>query len=462
MFRDVSDYGTGRLDKLPPQNIEAEQGVLGAVILDPDALFEVMPILKVSDFYRDAHQVVYGRICAMADAGMTVDSLTLMDELVRYREAKDGVDVGLIVDVVNSIPHTANAVYHAKIVKQKAESRRVIEAATDVLKRAYSNEFTSTQLVADAQADFLAIGSEAGDASEITLEHAAGRALGTMLARSEGADPGVRLPWPKLDEILDGFRPGKLYIFGGRPGSGKSALLFNAADHAAMAAPAGGDAPALFFGLEMSAEEYGERFLSDRADVNSFGFRQPKNLSPDAMRRIADAHALSSHSRLRIDDAGGLTVSQIASRARRCKHRHGLSIVFVDYLQLIDGCKGKGENRQEEVARVSRALKFLAKELRVPVVAASQLNRAVEGRPLAEQVPRLADLRETGQIEQDAHAVVLLHPDPQSGLVNAIVPKNRSGPTGTVALRFVREKTRFEGCGPTTEIVPDAADDTPY
>lgn len=433
--------------RLPPQNLECEEGVLGAVLLDRDALHEVRPILEPEDFYRDAHQVVYRAICEMDDAGKTVDVLTLIDELSRRGELEAVGGLDALTAIVNGVPHAANARYHAEIVRQKSRTRAAIDVANEVIREGYSNELTSEQVVANAQTRFLAIDDrQAG--SDVSLHEATTRALDTMDRRWRGEEPGVRLPFPELDQMLDGFRPGRLYVIAGRPGTGKSALIFNIADHAAMTGDGGG-VPSLFFALEMNAEEMAERYLSARADVNGYGLKRPADLPADKVQAIYREAERAASSRLRIDDDGTLTVARIGARVRRAKHRYGLGIVYVDYLQLVAGVSKKGANRQEEVAAISLGLKRLAKELNIPVVAACQLNRAVEGRPASEQKPRLADVRESGQIEQDAHAVLLLHaPDDAPGMIDVIVAKNRGGMTGKVSLRFLKHYTRFETDAP--------------
>jgi replicative DNA helicase len=458
MYRDAEHSGVS--EKLPPQNLEAEIQCLGAVLLDADALHEVLPVLAVEDFYRDAHQAIYRAVRTLADAGRTVDAVTVCDELTRTGDLSRAGGAEFLAELCQSPPHTANARYHADIIRQKADSRRVIEQANEVLKAAYSGQYTAEQLIANGQAAFMGLGDQTRG-TEVTLRAACDRAMDTLDKRWRGEAPGVRLPFRKVDLMLDGFRPGRFYAVAGRPGNGKSAFLFQAADHAAMTGYGGG-VPALFFTLEMDAEELAERYLSGRARVNSYAFRRPHELlKADMLARVNDAHDASRESRLRVDEAGGLTVSQIAARARRCKHRHGLGIVFVDYLQLIDGERGRGENRQEEVAKISRGLKGIAKQLNVPVVAACQLNRAVEGRTGKDARPRLSDLRESGQIEQDAHAVIMLHrpdqidPADRPGIVEAIVPKNRGGSRGVVSLRFVAEETRFEDAT-EPEFVPPA------
>jgi replicative DNA helicase len=440
-------------DRLPPVNIECERGVLGSILCDQTVIYEVMPVLDVEDFYRDAHQTIYRAARKLADSGQAVDAFTIGEAMARSGELEQVGGEEFLGELAACVPHTANAIHYADIVKQKAISRRLIEEATAVLRDIYSNQFTAEQLIASSQARFLAVGDHSHH-SEVSLREATDRALATMDRRWKGEDPGVRLPFPEIDRCIDGFRPGRFYIVGGRPGSGKSAFLFNVADHAALN-PIGPSVRVLFFSLEMDAEEQGERYLSSRAGVNGYGFRRPQELKKGPVDAIYREHAAATDSLLRIDEAGGLTLAAIAARARRHKNKFGLGIIFIDYIQLIDGGKAKGENRQEEVARVSRGLKLLAKELKVPVVAAAQLNRAMENRPAADQIPRMSDLRESGQMDADAHAVLLFHaPTDQNDLVNVIVAKNRGGSVGTIPLTFTRPYTRFEPYDPNRGYVP--------
>jgi replicative DNA helicase len=432
-------------DYLPPQNIEAEQGVLGSVLLDAETIPDVADVLTADDFYRDAHQRLYRAIVDTWSDGGRVDCVTIADELTRRGDFDVVGREDYLAELCQMVPHAVNAKQYAQIVRQKAIARNVVEAANETLREAYSDTLTADDLLAAAERRFLAIGEHAARDDAATIRLAAAASLYRVRCRASGEEPGLTTGFPDLDDVLDGLQPRKLYVLAARPSIGKSALALNIADQVSTA----GRGSVLFVSLEMDRVELADRYLMARAHVSGDRFRYPDRmtqLESDALTEVCEVDA--SRSTLVIDDPPTLTLTRLCARARRHKARNGLAMLVVDYLQLVDAQPLKGELREQQVARISRRLKSLARELSCPVMACCQLNRAVEGR--ADRKPSLADLRESGQIEQDADAVLLLHrPDhydanDHPGDAYVIVAKNRAGRTGTVALKFIREQQRFE------------------
>lgn len=446
--------------RLPPQNLECEAGVLGAVLIDAAAMNEVRDVLEVEDFYRDSHQTVYRILCGLYDAGGPIDALIVGDELTRLDKLGEVGGIEFIAELVNGVPHAANARYHADIVKQKATARKLIEAHTEGLREAYSNTMTAAELLESAERRVLAIGQAAVKDTSIKLGPAAALALDLVDARERGEVHGLNTGFDDLDDLLDGLQPERFYLLAARPSLGKSALAFNIAERASIE----GGYPVLFVSLEMNKIELADRFLAARAGVDGYSLRYPRRLADGDRGRLAEACRLAARSRLVIDDPPHLTVGQLCARARRMKAREkGLGLVVVDYLQLVgSGLNSRNGNREQEIAYISRALKGLAKEIHVPVLAVCQLNRAVESRD--DRKPRLADLRESGSLEQDADAVMLLHrpefydPSDEPGRAKVIIAKHRGGATGVVELGYDKTQCRFYNPTARPEDVPAVVD----
>lgn len=439
----------------PPQNLEAERRTLCGCLLDNSKIDDVAEILSAEDFYRDAHQLYWRAMVWMRNQGQPVDAVTLPDVLTRFKQyEKTGGDQTL-EEVMLSSPHAANTAYHAEIVREKSVARRLLQTAQEIVGDILEAQETSATVLAKAEAKIFAISEDKLEDSAISLGEMLGRAKHLIDRRKEGEIEGVMTGFGKLDSMTGGFRAGQLIIVAARPGQGKTALAMQ------IAIAAGGLNTSLVFSMEMSHEELGLRTLATLAEVNSKIFDDPAGvifsgntngrpmprLTEMEERKIIAAVGEGSKRNVIIDDRASRTITQIAARARRTKRAGGLGIVIVDYLSLMGGGKLKGESRQEEVARNSTALKSLAKDLGVPVVVLAQLNRKNEER--TDKRPMLSDLRESGQIEQDADIVLLLHrpeyydPNDQPGTADVIVAKNRNGPTGTVPLVFRREFTKF-------------------
>jgi replicative DNA helicase len=432
-------------DRLPPQNLEAERGVLGAILLDNDTLHEVVPLLKVEDFYRDSHRILYRTIRDLYDLGRPVDSIILGDELRRREEyEKIGGDDAL-VEILNSVPHAANAKYHAQIVRQKAIVRELIQSAHEILRDGYSNTQTAEDLLEAAERKIFQIAEDQCAGETVELRDVVTKAMDRIALRSEARHPitGVATGYFELDDLTGGFQGSQLVILAARPSMGKTAFALNICEHVAVNLKTA----VLFVSLEMGQLELAERLLCARSRVDGHKLRTGQNLGTREMALLGKGYDELRAAPLYIDDTPARNMLQVTANARRLKLRQQIGLIVVDYIQLVDSEESR-DSRQEQIAKISRRLKTLARELNVPVIALSQLNRAVENRE--DRRPRMADLRESGAIEQDADMVLLLHrpeyydPNDQPGIAELIVAKNRNGATGTVKLTFLKNFTRFE------------------
>jgi len=424
-----------------PANLEAELGLIGSCVLNPAAIDDAVMFVTEGDFWRDAHGALWKALVALRDAGRQVNYITLADHLGARLEAIGGLELLHSIDLAT--PHGANGRYFAQIVKAKATVRRLIEASNETLRDCYANEHTSEDIVARAESRVFAIAERQATGDTIGATELIGTTMTEILGREQGAIRGLMTGFDDLDYLTDGFKPQDFVVVAARPSMGKTAFAVAVAIHAATSGR-----PVLFSSLEMSKESLGERMLSAASGVMADKLKRSWTLSDGDRHKLAEACDWLGSASLKIDDRPIRTVSQIAANARRIKSRDGLGLVVIDYMSLIDGQRQKGENRQEEVARISRRLKAMARELNCPVLCLHQLNRQSENRD--GHRPRLADLRESGQIEQDADQVLLLHrpeyydPNDQPGIAEVIVAKNRNGPTGAARLAFHRNCTRFE------------------
>ncbi len=432
-------------DKLPPQNLEAELSVLGSLLLDNETLHDVVPILKVEDFYRDSHQVIYRAIRDLYDLGKAVDAITLIDELTRRGDFDKAGGDETIRKALEETPSAANAKYYAQIVKQRAISRELIEGANQILRDGYSNNFTADELLQAAERRIFAIAEEQSSGETVDIKDVIVEAMDRITARAEDrhAVTGVATGYYDLDEITGGLQGTQLVILAARPSMGKTALALNICEHVICELKKS----VLFVSLEMGELELVERLLSSRAKVDGYKLRTGKGLGQQDMVQLGKAYTELHSTGLFIDSTPARNMLQITANARRLKLRQDLGLIVVDYIQLVDAEESR-DSRQEQIAKISRRLKQLARELKIPVIALSQLNRAVENRE--DRRPRMADLRESGAIEQDADLVLLLHrpeyydPNDQPGVAELILAKNRSGATGTVKFAFLKNLTRFE------------------
>jgi replicative DNA helicase len=452
-----SQPGGGSLsDHLPPQNLEAERSVLGGILLDNDVLHEVAQFLTAEDFYRDAHQIIYRAISDLYSQGKAVDAVTLADELTLRDQFKQIGGHEMLLEIASSVPHAANARYHAEIVRQKSISRQLIQSATEIIREGYSNLFTAQQLLESAEQRIFTIAEDQIRGETHEIKQVLEKAMTLIAKRAQEKHPvtGVASGFHDLDDFTNGFHADQLIIVAARPSMGKTALMLNICDHAAITLKV----PVLVVSLEMGHLEIGERLLCSRSRVDGHKLRTGHGLDYRELNKLGKAFGEMVAAPIFVDDTPARNMLQITAMARRLKLRQDLGLIVVDYIQLIDS-EDSRDSRQEQIAKISRRLKTLARELHVPVVALSQLNRAVESRE--DRRPRMADLRESGAIEQDADMVLLLHrpeyydPNDQPGIAEVIVAKNRNGPTGSTRLTFLKNLTRFENLATVAEPVDE-------
>jgi len=440
------------LDRLPPQNLKAEQGVIAAVLLDNEVLHDVVSILKVEDFYRETHQTIYRAIRDLYDQGKAIDTITLPDELTRRGEFEAIGGDDTLAEIMGSVVHAANAKYHSIIVREKSVQRRLIESANEILRDGYSDNFTAEDLLERAERLVFSIADDQTQGDTVELRAVVMEAMDRIAARAEQRHPitGIGAGYFDLDDMTGGFQPGQLIIVAARPSMGKTAIALNICEHAAVTLKV----PVLFVSLEMGQLELAERLLCSRSRVDGNKIRTGQNLGRIEMTHLGNGYNDLRESPLFIDDTPSRNMLQITANARRLKSRSDLGLIVLDYIQLVDSEESR-DSRQEQIAKISRRLKTLAREIKVPVIALSQLNRAVENRE--DRRPRMADLRESGAIEQDADMVLLLHrpeyydANDQPGIAELIVAKNRNGATGTVKLSFLRNIMRFENLAAISE-----------
>jgi replicative DNA helicase len=429
-------------DRLPPQNLEAERGVLGAIMLDNNVFDDVIDHIKgPDDFYRKAHEVVYEQMLWMRENGRAIDAVTLPDRLTQLGEYERIGGDELLAEISNSVPHAANAAYHADIVRQKSVSRQLIQMATDIIKDGYSNAYASDELLDNAEKRVFSIRDKQVSRGTVGIMQAVDEALLMMdKVKNSGEVNWLLTGIPPLDKILMGLHGGQLIIMAGRPGAGKSAFAAQVCAHIA----GGQHESTLLISLEMLNVEFARRMIAAGAGINSKVMKSPKKLSDAQAEKINEAAGKVAITRLRIDDTPGQSLMQIAANARRWKRKDNLGLLVVDYLQKIKEPMQKGEGRHTVVGRISTGLKNLAKELNIPIIALAQLNRDMEK---DKRAPQMSDIRESGDIEADADVILLLHnrtPKGQEvGPVDIIVAKNRDGEEGIVGTIFDRPTSTF-------------------
>jgi replicative DNA helicase len=439
-------------DRRPPYSEDAEQAVLSAMLIDQDAVMRAVEHVNDTMFYAERHRRIFRAMITITERGGVVDPLTLADELARQGEldASGGKDyIGFLVDAV---PTAANVEYHARIVREKAVFRRLIEVSTAVVQQAFEGKTTATELLDEAESRIFQVAQQETRDGFTRIKELLWPTMERIEALQRGGKTvtGVASGFGDLDDLTSGFQPADLIIVAARPSMGKTAFTLNVAQHAAIE----NQVPVAFFSLEMSKESLVQRMLTSEARIDAQRLRKGM-LRDDDFPRLARAAGILSSAPVWIDDTPGMTLLEMRSKARRLKADVGIGLVVVDYLQLMQG-PAHSESRQQEVSQISRGLKALAKELNVPVVALSQLSRAPEQRTGDNKRPQLSDLRESGAIEQDADLIMFLYrqefydgpvdKDGNSleGKAEVIVGKQRNGPTGVVNLFFHKQYTRFE------------------
>ena len=432
--------------KLPPQNIDAEHSVIGALLLDKDAILTVVEILSPEDFYEERNSKIYRAILALFEKRSPLDMVTLTNELERTKELSEIGGGSYIVSLVNSTPSAANVAHYANIVRDKAVLRRLITSAVTISDLGFSEDEDVPAILDKAEQSLFAVSQKFFRQKFIPIKDILTEAFDRIdkIHKEKGALRGLPTGFRDLDGKLAGLQKSDLLILAARPSMGKTSLALNIAEHIAVEEKI----PVAFFSLEMSKEQLVDRLISSQAGVDSWKLRTG-NLSDDDFPKIGYAMGTLSEAPFFIDDTPGLNVTEIRAKARRLQMEHDLGIIFVDYLQLIEGRSKSGDaNRVQEISEISRSLKTLARELNVPVVALSQLSRAVEHRP--DKRPQLSDLRESGSIEQDADVVMFIYRDDyydenseKKGITEILIRKHRNGPIGNVDLYFNAEQMRF-------------------
>ena len=431
------------LDKLPPQNIEAEQSILGAILIDNDALPKALEILDPEDFYKQPHRKIFNVMIELFEKSEPIDMITLTDDLKRRDEMEAVGGISYLSSLVNMIPTAANVKYHSRIVREKALLRGLLRSATEIAGRVYEDNLDAEELVDYAERSIFDISDKRIKASFVTLKEVIKDSF-EMIERlydKKETVSGVPSGFRDLDDLTTGFQKGDLIVVGGRPSMGKTAFSLNVAQHVGLELKE----PVAIFSLEMAKEQLAFRMLCSEAMVDSSSIRKGF-IKKEDWHKLTSAASNLTGAPIFIDDSSGINALELRAKARRLKMEHGLSLVIVDYLQLMRG-RGSFERREQEISEISRSLKALAKELSVPVIAVSQLNRSVEQR--RPPTPILADLRESGAIEQDADVILFLYRDEiynkeaKKGQAEVIIAKQRNGPTGTVNLSFISNCTRF-------------------
>ncbi|ACZ32349.1 replicative DNA helicase [Xylanimonas cellulosilytica DSM 15894] len=436
---------TPAFDRTPPQDVNAEMSVLGGMLISKDAIADVVETIRGNDFYRPAHETVYDSIIDLYGRGEPADAITVADELRRRGELDRIGGAAFLADLVAGVPTAANAGYYARIVRERAVLRRLVEAGTRIVQLGYAREGGDVDdIVNNAQAEIYAVTERRTTEDYHPLAEIIGGTMDEIEAagnRKEGMT-GVPTGFADLDRLTNGLHPGQMIVIAARPAIGKSTL---AIDFARSASIKNGQT-SVVFSLEMGRNEITMRLLAAEARVHLQKLRNG-NMADDDWQKLAKVMGKVSEAPLFIDDSPNMSLMEIRAKARRLKQRHDLKLIVIDYLQLMSSGK-RVESRQQEVSEFSRALKLLAKELEVPVIALSQLNRGPEQRQ--DKKPAMSDLRESGSIEQDADMVILLHREdayekesPRAGEADLIVAKHRNGPTDTITVAFQGHYSRF-------------------
>ncbi|MCX7817436.1 MAG: replicative DNA helicase [Syntrophales bacterium] len=441
------ENSSGVKHRVPPQNIEAEQSVLGSILLDNKALYTVQEILTAKDFYRESHRKIFTAIQDLTERNEPVDLITLSN-LLKDRNELDAVGgISYLSTLVDAVPSAANVDHYAKIVKEKAILRKLIDTATEILEKTYNADGDIEEVLDEAEHAIFEISEHKVRSSFTSLREIIKHSFITIenLSKRRELVTGIPTGFEKIDELTAGLQKSDLIIIAGRPSMGKTAFALNIAQYVAIEK----GIPVAIFSLEMAKEQIAMRLLASTAKVDSHRLRKGF-LGETDWPKLATAAGLLADAPIFIDDTPAITVLEMKAKARRLKAEQGLGLIILDYLQLMRST-GYKESREQEISEISRSLKALAKELNVPVIALSQLNRKVEDR--TNRRPQMADLRESGAIEQDADVIAFIYRDevynrsednPEKGIAEVIIAKQRNGPTGTIKLAFLEKFTSFE------------------
>ncbi len=438
-------------DRLPPQNIEAEQSVLGSVLLNPDALVSAMEFIEASDFYRRSHQLIFQAMIDLSEKNEAIDVVTIADLLEAKHQLEDIGGTPYLADIATTVPTAANVEYYSKIVEERSILRRLIRTATEIASRGYEEAGDLPNLLDEAERRILEVSEKRSRSGFVNIETVLRETINNIdeLFQNDEEITGISTGYKALDQMTAGLHEDELIILAARPGVGKTAFALNVAQNIGTKT----DETVAIFSLEMGAEQLVNRMLCAEGTINASNLRTGQ-LTEEEFTKLFVAMGSLSKANIYIDDTPGIRTAEIRAKCRRLKQERGsLGLIVIDYLQLIEGT-GR-ESRQQEVSEISRQLKKLAKELSVPVIALSQLSRGVEQRQ--DKRPILSDLRESGSIEQDADIVAFLYrddyyrseededepEDANDNVVEVILEKNRSGARGTAKLLFIKEYNKF-------------------
>lgn len=432
--------------RIPPQSLDAEKSLLGAVLIDEEILADATEMVHANDFYDKRHHIIFAAMHRLYERHRPVDLLTLTEELKKKSELETVGGSAYLTELTNYVPTAAHAEAYAELVAQKAIRRRLIKASADISELGFDEETTTQELLERAEAELFSVSDQSLKQDLVSIESILTESFDRLeeLHRNKGQLRGIRTGYRDLDNMTAGLQRSDLIILAARPAMGKTTLVTNLAYNVATIAKL----PVLFFSLEMSKEQLIDRMLSDASGVDSWNIRTG-NLSDDDFSKISEAMGEMAEAPIFIDDTPGLSVLEMRTKARRAAHDQPLGLIIVDYLQLMQSSGNHNGNRVQEVSEISRGLKLIARELNVPLIALSQLSRSVESR--TPPIPQLSDLRESGSIEQDADIVSFIYrpgyyepdnPDVQN-ITDLIIAKHRNGPVGKVQLYFHPERLRF-------------------
>lgn len=436
--------------RVPPQNIEAEQSVLGSLMLDKDSVIKIADLLKVGDFYKDDHNLIYESMLKLYEDREPIDVLSLANSLEEQGKLERVGGSSYLASLVNSVPSATNVVHYAKVVQKKSLLRRLITAASEIVEMGYDESEDVQQVLDVAEQKLFGISQKYLKQDFVPIKSILEAAFNRIdeLHKSDNTFRGVPTHYPDLDNLLAGLQKSDLIILAARPSVGKTTFALDIARQVGIYAKV----PVGIFSLEMGSDQLVDRMLAAEAGVDLWRLRTGKLSSEgpnNDFERLSDAMGILAQAPIFIDDSGSLNILEMRTMARRLQAEHNLGLIIVDYLQLMEGRSRSGDNRVQEISEISRGLKQLARELNIPVVALSQLSRAVESRP--DQIPKLSDLRESGSIEQDADVVMFLYredrvkPDtPNKNIADVIVAKHRNGPVGKIQLYFEDNSTTFK------------------
>lgn len=433
------------IERVPPQNLEAEQAVLGAILLDSEALVTAMERVGSDDFYKPSHRNIYEGMISLAEEGEPVDLITLAARLQDRHQLEEIGGIGYLTELANAVPTAANVDYYAQIIEEKSMLRRLIRAATQIASNGYASEDNVGELLSEAEKRILEISQRRSGSGFIAIRDVLMDVFENVefLYQNKGGTTGIASGFRDLDKMTSGFQRSDLIIVAARPSVGKTAFALNIAQNVGVREKE----TVAIFSLEMGASQLVQRMICAEANVDASRLRTGF-LEGDDWEKLTMAIGSLSEADIYIDDSPSITVADIRAKCRRLKKEKGLGMILIDYLQLIQGRGKSGENRQQEVSEISRTLKQIARELEVPVIALSQLSRGVEQRQ--DKRPMMSDLRESGSIEQDADIVSFLYRDDyynqeseKKNIIEIIIAKQRNGPVGTVELAFLKNFNKF-------------------